>query len=323
MLPILTLVLQFVLQLQMPESSLFLMKNGKDLPAAEKSIEFYAGKSNIKAEIEHLNHVCGSTTPSMNVLRALRIKSLRIPLVLALAIGTAKACSGFQVLRSYSTHMFQEAGLHDFLSRYASVILLAEATFSALAVTYLAEKWGRRVLLMSSIWAICILFLLAMLFSIIEETFEVDYLNALASLNESLAGNITLEAAHLPQEMQWPSFMVAILLWIWPILNSIGIGSLGQFVTVEVFPYDYRPMGQALAVQSTYIIGMIITFFYLPLQMAIGSYTYLVLFIIPLAGSGIILQIYFPETKDKCINVVNPNNEPEPQLLTYMKTERL
>lgn len=404
------LILQFCVQCRFPESSLFLYKKSKDLHAAEKSIEFYVGKAETKSWIDQMTNGSGTAPgaapgpgaaaaapPSINLLGALKIKSLRIPLLLALAVGTAKACSGFQVLRSYSTHMFQEAGLHEFLSRFASVILLAEATFGALAACYLTERWGRRVLLLSSIWSICVLFLLAMLFSMIEERFEADYLSNLVALNQingtggtlaaglngingslaaglngtwvaglngtwavglngtwaaglngingSLAvglngswaaglngmngtwavGNLTSEAVHMPKEMQWPSFMIAALLWIWPIFNSIGIGSLGHFVIVEVFPSDYRPMGQALTVQTIYIIGMIITFFYLPLQLAIGSYTYLVLFIAPLAVAGVVLQIYFPETKEKCMNVVNPNrNDSGPQLLlvNYTKSER-
>lgn len=337
------MILQFVLSMfWMPESSYFLYTKKKNLPAATKSINFYLKDPIDKSEklkaLESSSDNGGSQSKvSLHLWSIIKIPSLRIPLLLCFAVAIGKTCAGQSIVRSYSTSMFIAAGLSKSMAAYATVLLFVESCIVSLITTYLTERFGRRRLLFWSIYALAALFTVVMSVSltfqykpnnvavnsatVTPDTFSLQQNESLMTeaINDNSSKVLIKETTLSPAISnipQWAAFLNTGLLMLWPVLYNAGIGSLGHFVIVEVFPTNYRSAGQALNIQLTYISGIFTQFAYLPLQELIGAYVYIVLFIGPLVLCGWIIWKFFPaesETKKDveigATNKVHPANK--------------
>lgn len=311
----------FVSMFWLPESAYVFFTNRKNPTAAAKSADFYLNKSEDKTEqLKPLQDAAASSSGSkkhaLHLWDALRRPDLRIPMLLAAAVAVANVSTGQLIVRSYSTHMFAAAGLGQSLSSYATIVLFAESTVVSLMATYLTERIGRQRLLIFSIFAIAGLFTCIFVVSLTAEYMPqaVDTNSTIFS-NSSLldiVANQTLRKTRISKPKigsqaiaartpQWAAYGIAALILLWPVFYNIGIGNLQHFVIVEVFPTNLRSVGQAFNIQLVYTLGIFNNFAYLPLQESIGAWTYILLCVAPLIGSGLVIWKFFPS---------HPNSKP-------------
>ncbi|CAB3399419.1 unnamed protein product [Caenorhabditis bovis] len=188
-------------------------------------------------------------------------------------IGVVVACSyaftGDDLIDTFSANMLigENAPKNVHQSTDAFTILISDALgvvlfIASLIGVYLADRYGRRKLVLTGLFGTCVA-------------------NLLASLINS------------------DRLFVAMCFAMTKMFIGLGCGGPAWFITSELVDPDYawifQPLSTGILLSST----MIETYFYLMVDSLVGSYSLIILAAAPAFVAGILIYLYLPETRGK------------------------
>uniref|UniRef100_A0A0K0FJ36 MFS domain-containing protein n=1 Tax=Strongyloides venezuelensis TaxID=75913 RepID=A0A0K0FJ36_STRVS len=259
------------------ETPIFLYSVKKNENDALKSISFYHGTDSKAAQLEFLisNSSEGQQKLSFQHFKDLFIISyLRKGLILGF-LSLQLTCSIWPIIY-YSADFLMKANVSEKLSQLFSTIMLIVSVVATFCGQCAVEKFSRRLLFIS----VSVINILALtLFWLFDQT------RIYTNIDNFKYGCVFAVFLHGTS-------------------YSFATGPIAWFIEAELIPVTHRLLAQTFCLSANHLSALILTSITLPLYNIIGSYTILLLFVLPSSAALIWVYRYLPETKDKTSNEV-------------------
>lgn len=275
-------VIFFVLSFGIPESPRWLCMKGKS-SIARKTLESIGGRAYAHAEVAGILAGTEKSQPTAASLRQLFSPGIRRLTIVACLLAVVQQWCGVNILFNYADEIYHAAGYNVSQVLFNIVItgtINLLATFVAMAV---ADRFGRRSLMLFGCFGIGIAQLIAALAYSRQITGIYVLLLTLAA--------IACYAASL-----------APITWV---------------LLTELFPTQVRSKGVSLAASCLWIASFLVTYSFPLINRHFGmSHTFLLYAMVCLSG-GLFVEIFVPETKGRSLEqlesvLVNRPVPPEP-----------
>ncbi|XP_046667554.1 facilitated trehalose transporter Tret1-like [Homalodisca vitripennis] len=231
----------------MPETPYFLLQNGKEVEAY-KSLSWLrkgASAEDVKKELHTMKVSVEATLQESGTLSDLfSTTGNRKGLLLSCGLVAGQQLSGINVVLFYAESIFRMTGSDlspSLSSTIVAVILILSAGIAAPLVKKFGMKW---LLIISAIGMGVFQGLLGFYFYLLHINTDVSSLGWLPIF--SLIGYITLYA--------------------------IGFGPLPWAVMAEMFPTNVKAVGSALTASFCWVIGFLMTKFFVDVSVSLGQY---------------------------------------------------
>lgn len=209
---------------------------------------------------------------------AFRDERFRFPIVLSSIINIAQVSTGIIAIFSYSSLIFESVGFPADQAQLVTTIMSSFNTVGAIAGLYLIESWGRRPLMLYGT-LICLICDVVFMF---------------------------LYFAYLQTNVVILGYFCAAALVVHVTIFNMGVGPIAWFISSELMPLSARSIGASVSVTVNWIVALITSFAFDPLNEAIQAWSFL-LFIIPLIPCLVYMWMKVPETKNKHIDEIMVN----------------
>jgi len=261
-----------------PESPKYSLINKGRSEQAEKDLKKLRGREDVAAELDITKEEANiaRTQPKVKFLDMFK-GALRWPLFIAIMMMFSQQLSGINAAMFYSTKIFKDAGLPGNWPFYATIAMGAINVAQTVVSLWLVDhpKFGRRSLHLVGLSGMC--------FSCIFIVISL-----------SIAGTNELGQP----ENQFASYMSIVFVLLFVVAFATGPGSIPWFYVSEIFDSSARGNANSIAVMSNWLANFLVATFFLPLNNALGQYTFLVF------AAFLVFFIFFtwkfvPETKGK------------------------
>lgn len=265
--------LSFPMLYILPESPkyLYIMKNKKDEAIKELCrLRNVQDSSLIDDEIYALEEEAAihTTMDVWTVGRVLKDSTVRLPLLLVLAMQFGQQLSGINSVFFYSNVIFKKAQLSDTIASYGTLGTGVINIGISIASVYLMSNFGRRTLFLCS----C-------------------YVSA-ASLVALCIGIKLISSASF---MSWIC-MIAVLNYV--LFYGVGLGPIPFFIGSEIFEVAPRPAAMALGSVSNWGGNLMVGLLFPSLEDILGPFTFLI-FVAFMLLVATFVRLYLPETRGK------------------------
>ncbi|CAH0404111.1 unnamed protein product [Chilo suppressalis] len=267
-------ILQCVTLPLCPESPKYLLLNKAQELHAQRALNWLRGDVAVHGEMEEMHQEAEKNKVSKKVtLRELfGNRRLRQPLLIAMMVMVAQQFSGINAVISFSTDIFKKANLSEAQSQYATLGTGVMNVVMTVVSLVLVEAAGRRTLLLagfSGMFVVTVLLCIALLYT----------------------------------HVVWVSYVCIALVILFVVMFATGPGSIPWFLVTELFNQSARPAATAVAVTVNWTANFIVIWSFLPLRLALGSYTFVIFAFLQFI---FIMFIFFkvPETKNKTIEEI-------------------
>ncbi|GJQ84965.1 hypothetical protein Trydic_g565 [Trypoxylus dichotomus] len=259
-----------------PESPKYLLLSKNKEIEAQRSLTWLRGSGSVQDEMDEMRqeYEAAKLMPTITIKELVSSVALRIPLIISLVMMIAQQLSGINAVIFYSTQIFIGAGLTPQAATYATLAVGAINVLMTVVSLVLVEKAGRKTLLLVGFGGMVIdTFLLTIALQFAETSTVAKYL-------------------------------CVCLVIIFIILFATGPGSIPWFLVSELFSQSARPAATSLAVSINWIANFFVTIGFPTLQLAIGSYVFII-FTIILVLVTIFIYKKVPETKNKTMEEIS------------------
>ncbi|KAJ8722423.1 hypothetical protein PYW07_003603 [Mythimna separata] len=272
LLVIICLPLLFIL----PESPkyLFVVKKNEERALKELSRLRGLSQSLLTDDIELLreevrcSEAASVNGESWNMVRVLRDRRLRLPLLLTCSMQAGQQTSGINAVFYYSQTIFKQAGLSVQNSQYATIGCGFINVCTAVLMLKLLPRFGRRPLLLASVCAAALL------------------LAALA-------------ACMLFMDLvSWMPYVCMMAVLSYVLVYGFGLGPIPYFIASEIFEVGPRPAGMAWGSLANWGGNFLVGMSFPSMRESIGPYSFLI-FSAVTAALFVFQKMYFPETRGK------------------------
>ncbi|ETN78684.1 transporter, major facilitator family protein [Necator americanus] len=265
----------------LPETPGFLAQRGA-YEAATKSLKFYY-KCNEEAAQQHLLNIKEEQkryTKVYTMTSVMKKGSLRKKATIGIVVTFAMSFSGISgelkkiiaVINAYAVEILRGTGLTTLEASLANIGIAFVSMVAIVASSMVVDKFGRRPLLLVAFTGclICNLFVFALMF-----TFHKYGYNALG-------------------------FILIFVICVFIIFFAIGPGPLCYFINAELVGQAARSGAQSWGSVVQMLSRFVIVTIFLPMRDSLGdSWSYLIMFVVPVIASIIFLYFHLPETKNK------------------------
>lgn len=256
----------------MPRSPRWLMKQGKP-DQAKLVLEKLRPQSVIQSEIENIQAtLCSEENNKINIFTNPKVKAV---LIIGALLSIIQQVTGINVIIYYSATIFKMAHVHsDSHAILSSVYVGIVNVFFTIVSMMLVDHWGRRKLLLTSLYGMIIgLVLMAVFFMLPQLSSALDIL-----------------------------VLVSVLIYI--AAFAVGLGPIFWLLTAELFPLEVRGRCMSVVVVLNWLFNLILGLSFLSIVDAISAAGCFWL----LAGLSILSVIYVykrvPETKGKTLEEI-------------------
>ncbi|CAB0001304.1 unnamed protein product [Nesidiocoris tenuis] len=261
-----------------PESPKHVLKSTGNELQAKQVLVWLRGSLDVHEEMEQMKAEYEADKNSSKVtLRELTSNpSLRMPLIISVALMVAQQFSGINAAMYFSTKIFSMADLSEKSAQLATLgvgAMNVAMTFVSLVVI---EKAGRKTLLLVGF--------IGMFVSTLILTVSLVVVNMVFLTYMSVAG---------------------MLLFI--LFFSIGPGSIPWFITSELFSVAARPTASGVAVVVNWTANFIVGIGFLPLASLLDAYVFLI-FAFFQAIFTVFIWFKVPETKNRTVEEISAIN---------------
>lgn len=256
-----------------PESPGFLIQRGAT-EAATKSIAYYYNCEIDEAE-KHLNEIKEeqkNSTKNFKMMDIVRKKSLRDKAFIGVVVTFAMSFSGVAVINAFAFDILKDTGLKVLEASLANDAISVVSMISSIVAAVIVDRNGRRPLLLISFAGIlvCNLIIFALMFTFYK--FENHVLG----------------------------FILICFICIFTFFFALGPGPLCYFINAELVGQAARSAAQSWASVIQMLSRFVIVTAFLPMKNQLGeAWSYLILFVAPVAASLVYLYFSLPETKNK------------------------
>ncbi|KAJ2940159.1 hypothetical protein O0L34_g11724 [Tuta absoluta] len=267
----------------LPETPYYYLKEGKDNEAKKvlSKIRKYKDEECLEVDLVQLKADVQKEMRHSSTLKELFSgKIYRKPLIITLGLKTAQLCSGQLILGQYVGLIMLESNTSIHLT-VVFIIFGLLRVITTVAVSFLADRVGRRPLLIYSFFGTGICMVICGIYFFCKEVLKYD-------------------EPSLKPYSSTPFFCVMAGV----IISSLGYFSLIAVVPAEIFPLNVK----AIAMSTSSMYGSFVNFLaargYQAMKDALGLYG--VFWFIGTAGiaGSIFTYMYVPETKGKSLREI-------------------
>ncbi|GMR35833.1 hypothetical protein PMAYCL1PPCAC_06028 [Pristionchus mayeri] len=254
---------------------------------AEQDLKKLRGTDDVVAEIDEMKEEAATAANQPKVSIADMFgPSLRKPLLIAVMMMLSQQLSGINVAMFYSNEIFKGAGLAPDARTYATIAMGSVNVIMTIISVWLVDhpKFGRRSLHLAG--------LTGMLISSLLLT---------GALTLFLSGQKGLPGHENPWQSASYASIAFVLLFV--ISFATGPGAIPWFFVSELFHSNERGTASSIAVAVNWTANLFVGLCFLPLNNAIGQYSFLV-FCAFLAFFIVYTYKCVPETKGKSVDEV-------------------
>ncbi|KAH7707354.1 Protein FGT-1 a [Aphelenchoides avenae] len=266
-----------------PESPKWSLVVKGSVEQAEKDLQKLRQCDDVSAELEMLKKEEATDRGQAKVsIVDMFGPSLRWPVFIAITMMLSQQLSGINGALFYSNQIFRDAGLSGNEPSYATLAMGAIFVAQTFVSVWLVDRpnFGRRSLHLAG--------LVGMFFSSIFIMFSLSLSGKKADGNMS---------------HPWASYASIVFVLLFVIAFATGPGSIPWFFASEIFPSNARGQANSIAVLSNWLMSFVVSIGFLPLNNAIGQYSFLV-FAAVLAFFISFTWKFVPETKGKTVDEI-------------------
>uniref|UniRef100_A0A6P7G2L7 Facilitated trehalose transporter Tret1-like isoform X1 n=2 Tax=Diabrotica virgifera virgifera TaxID=50390 RepID=A0A6P7G2L7_DIAVI len=286
----------------MPESPYFLVMKG-DNEAAKKELQILRGTNNVEKEIARIQEgIQEEQSVKSNPLDLFRIASNRKAVIIILAIRICQEFSGDSAITFYTQNIFREAGT-DIPEDIASIILFVIELIVTIVAALLADRFGRRPLLIFSAAGAAISLLVEGVYFYLKICTDLD-----------------LSDFNLVPLVALISFVVCL---------GSGLKVIPLLMLSELFPASVKGASVAVADLSSAGLVMLVSKYFQFTRDHFGMYVPFISFAVFCTIGLLYITLCVPETKGKTLEEIQDHlkgikkidkNNIESQLSTVHKS---
>ncbi len=255
----------------MPPSPRWLVKQGK-VDQAKHVLEKLRPSNVVQSEIDNIQATLHSETNNINIFMNPKVRAV---LIIGVLLSIIQQVTGINVIIYYSATIFEMAHVQsDSHAILSSVYVGIVNVFFTVVSMLLVDHWGRRKLLLTSLFGM-------------------------------IAGLILMAAFFmLPQLSSTLNILVLVAVLVYIAAFAIGLGPIFWLLTAELFPLEVRGRCMSVVVVLNWLFNLILGLSFLSIVDAISAAGCFWL----LAGLSVLSVIYIykrvPETKGKTLEEI-------------------
>ncbi|XP_028162122.1 solute carrier family 2, facilitated glucose transporter member 1-like [Ostrinia furnacalis] len=257
-----------------PESPKYLLLNKGQELHAQRALNWLRGDVAVHGEMEEMHQEAekNKISKKATVRELFSNRQLRQPLLIAMVVMVAQQLSGINAVIFFSTDIFRKVKLDKAQSQYATLGMGAMNVVMTVISLFLVEVAGRKTLL-------------------------------LTGFSGMFVTTILLCVSNMYTHLVWVSYACIVLVILFVVMFAVGPGSIPWFLVTELFNQSARPTASSVAVTVNWAANFIVGLSFLPISLALGSYTFIIFAVLQLL---FIIFIFFkvPETKNKTVEEI-------------------
>lgn len=262
-----------------PATPKFLYLSRKLTNEAEASIVFYHGPdADVAGVFKELERERRLASEELAFLQALRLKTVRFPLILAMVSGIVYSSVGVDVVDAYSTEMFIELGMPAWESKLASMLFNVAGIAGAILSIFIVDRLGRRTLLLGTLIT-CFLCNIALIF-----------VGALGRYGFGAGSSAGMEFGAT----------AAAFIGVMTFAYALGPGAVLESLFAEISPHKVRSVAGSISEVAFWSTNSFYVLVFHPATVSVGTFAVLI-YTIPLLACTIYFAFYLPETGQKSV----------------------
>lgn len=261
----------------MPESPVYLLKKQRESEAKEALIKLRGRTYDIDKEIEtiKLSFQTKEKGKLKELVESLKKKSTKRAFYITLILMSTRVLCGIDAVTSYASYIFIGSGV-AIDPQTSTIILAGIQTLSGIFQSSIADRLGRKVLLLSS----------AVLMGLCMYTLGLSLLVKDRNLIE-------------PSQFHYLSYIPVVSLCIYVTGYSMGLGPIPWMITGEIFPQEIKSLAVGCSNFVSWILSFIVLKLFLVMKDGWGQdVTFLILGLFTTVG-GCLIYFFTHETKGK------------------------
>ncbi|XP_017981202.1 PREDICTED: sugar transporter ERD6-like 6 isoform X1 [Theobroma cacao] len=292
-----------------PESPRWLAKMGMT-EDFEASLQVLRGfDADISIEVNEIKRSVASTT-RRTTIRFAQLKQRRywFPLMVGVGLLMLQQLSGINGLLFYSSTIFEAAGVKS--SNVATFGLGAVQVVATAVTTWLADKAGRRLLLIVSLFYFCFLYFVGNNLEPKQEYWFCLFLFQVSSSGMTLSLLIVAVSFYIKDVVSSDSTLYSIM-GILSVVGvvavvvafSLGMGPIPWVIMSEILPINIKGLGGSIATLSNWFFSWVVTMTAnLLLDWSSGG-TFTIYMIVS-AFTILFVALWVPETKGRTLEEI-------------------
>lgn len=264
-----------------PESPRYLLiKKGNEQDARD-GLRKFRGYLDVEDEIDEMKVEArkSQSVEEFSLKKLLTTPELRIPVIIACCLQIAQQFSGINAVMSYSSFMYQNAGVDQNLIEWIVCLTSLINVLTTIPAVPLMEKLGRRPLLIYPM--IC----MALSFVVLTIFHNLQYVESMTE-NHGIFAIIGIVAMH--------TYVIGF---------AVGLGPIPFIVVGEIFRQEPRAAAMSLSLTFNWICNFILMMVFRFMQKGMRGYVYLPFIgVLVLAVAFIFLMV--PETKNRTFDEI-------------------
>ena len=256
----------------LPETPRYLILSKRKIEQAEDSLKKLRDSSDVRSEISRiqLEEQSNEMNKKYSIRHLLVSSEFRLLLAVCVCMSLSEQACGIAAVLSYSTVIFESAGIDDKASQYATVCISAILVVMSFLIIPLMERLGRRSLHLTGLGGVTICNIM-----------------------------ITVILAYTSNE--YVSYFLIGIIVLFLIFFSLGPASIPRLAPAELFTQGPRSAALSLCFFVSMFTNFIVSITFPPLHNHLQQFSFLPFAIIS-SVLFLILFWYFPETKNRTSN---------------------
>ncbi|XP_063918705.1 facilitated trehalose transporter Tret1-like [Zophobas morio] len=257
-----------------PESPYYLIaKNKMDL--AEQSLMKLRSQDQkgVETEMKQIQAELAENTDAVSILKFFKNRIYMKGLFISVLLLVIQQLSGINAVLFYTQEIFIAAGASDIAPEISSIIVGLVIFFSSFGTPFVADRAGRRILMLISLMGVTISHLAFGVYFYLKDRTSEDV-----------------------SSISWLP-LLSFLAYI--VTFNVGLGALPWTISSELFPTNVKSYSAAIVSFSCWTTSFFVTKFFNDLQVGLGSGETFWLFSGCCFAGWLFTFIFVPETKGK------------------------
>lgn len=298
-------VLSAAAMMVMPESPYYLVTKGKNTEARKALVWLRGNVPMVDAELKEMQatHMEQDRIGSVGIVQLFKHQVYLRPLIIVVLLMFFQQFSGINAVLFYLQAIFIKTGTDIDPGLSAFLVALVQVLTTGLAVL-IVEKFGRRILLIFSIFIMCISILALGIYFYLDENkwCAEDNSNMTTTMPTPLGDHSDL-CTHGgtidPETVKSLGWLPLVSLTIYIFAFAIGMGPLPWTINAEMFPLEAKSTSSSTATIVNWTCAFFVSKFQSNITDGIGASGAYFLFASICALGTVFILFFLPETKGK------------------------
>jgi len=211
---------------------------------------------------------------SYTMMRLLKTKELRMPLMITVCLQIIQQLSGINAIFFYSSSIFSNAGVPQIAIQYAVMGTCFINVVMTIVALPLMDRAGRRPLLLYPMMAMIVIL------------------------------GVIIAALRFQSEVKAMSYVSIACVISYVMCCAVGLGPIPNILSAEMFRQGPRPCAMSLGGLGNWLFSLVVGISFELIQRAIDEFVFLI-FLILMIGFTTFVFFLVPETKNKTFEEIS------------------